>query len=444
MRLYDRFSPRFITGRYSLLAGCLSLLFACPQTVWCIPPQVVFNGVATVFATGSEALNHPKGITVDNAGNVYIADTAHNQIVKATPGGSASALVITGLTTGLSGPEGVALDGSGNLYVADTGNNRVVEVNSAGAGSVVDVAGLTLSAPRGVAVDASGNLYIADTGNNRIVNLPAGGSAAAYNITGLGTALSAPLGLAEDVGGNLYIADSGNNRIVKVTTGAAGAAVSITGLGTALSTPTGIAVDSVSNLYIADSGNNRAVKVTSGGAGSVPSTGSLSLNNPYAVAVDVSGQVYLADTANSRIAVLMTSAVAFGQLDVGASAGTSVTLPFTVGVAATLGSVQALTLGAPSQDFVLGAGTSCANGTTNTTCNVEVTFLPLSSGLRRGAVALFDQSNTLLAVVPLYGTGGAPLAVLSPGTASNIGTGGVSLSAPFQAAIDGAMKCCHR
>lgn len=196
-------------------------------------------------------------------------------------------------------------------------------------------------------------------------------------------------------------------------------------------------MDSFANVLIADSGNNRVVTVTSGGAGSVLSTGALTLNAPLAVAVDVSGGVYVADTANSRVAVLMTSAVGFRELQVGAS-GESLTLPFTVGVAATLGSVQALTLGAQSLDFTLGAGTTCTNGTTNTTCNIEVHFLPLAPGLRRGGVAVFDLSNTLLAVVPIYGTGGAPLAALSPGTASIVSTGGVSLSSPFGATIDGA------
>ncbi|HEX6503546.1 MAG TPA: Ig-like domain repeat protein [Terriglobales bacterium] len=390
-----------------------------------------------VLDTGSTALNHPKGVVVDNEGNAYIADTAHNQIVKLTPAGSASALTITGLSTGLSAPQGLAIDGSGNLYIADTGNNRAVVVTSAGAGSVVDLGGVTLVSPEGVAIDASGNLYFADTGNNRIVKLPSGGAAAVLNITGLGTALSAPVGLAVDVAGNLYIADSGNNRIVKVTTGGAGSALSISGLGTALSVPSGVAVDSFANLFIADSGNNRVVEVTSG-AGSVLSTGSLTLNAPVGVGVDISGLVYVADTSNSRVAVLMTSAVGFGELQVGASSGTSLTLPFTINAATTLGSVQALTLGTQSLDFTLGAGTTCTNGTTNTTCNIEVQFLPLAPGLRRGGVALFDQSATLLAVVSIYGTGGAPLAALSPGTTSIISTGGVSLNYPFAAAIDGS------
>jgi len=419
-----------------LLAGCLFVVGT--PTLWGMPPSVVFNGVATVLDTGSTALNHPKGVLVDNAGNIYISDTAHNQIVKRTPAGDASALILTGLSTGLSAPEGLALGGSGNLYIADTGNDRVVVVTPAGAASAVDLGTVTLVSPRGLAIDASGNLYIADTGNGRIVKLPSGGAAGALNITGLGTALSTPVGLGVDVAGTLYIADSGNNRIVQVTTGNAGSAVSISGLGTALSAPTGVAVDSFGNLFIADSGNNRVVKVTSGGAGSVPGTGSLTLSSPDAVAVDVSGTVHVADTSNSRVALLMTSAVSFGELRVGALSGASLTLPFTINAAATLGSVQALTLGVSSLDFALGGGTTCANGTTNTTCNVEVQFLPFASGLRRGAVALFDQTNTLLAVVPIYGTGGAPQAALSPGTASIVSTGGVPLNYPFQAAVDGA------
>lgn len=118
-RSYARVSSRFITTLHVLLAGLLCL-FVCTPVVWCIPQGVVFNGVAAVLDTGSEALNHPEGVIVDNSGNVYIADTAHNQIVKVTPTGSATVLTITGLSTGLSAPESLALDDSRNLYIADT------------------------------------------------------------------------------------------------------------------------------------------------------------------------------------------------------------------------------------------------------------------------------------------------------------------------------------
>src|SRR5208337_4105510 len=40
-------------------------------------------------------------------------------------------------TTGLNAPAAVAVDTAGNLYIADTGNNRVVRVTPAGAQSTM-------------------------------------------------------------------------------------------------------------------------------------------------------------------------------------------------------------------------------------------------------------------------------------------------------------------
>src|SRR6185437_16049079 len=106
LRTCRRIHFRFLAHTYLALL----LFLVCASTVWGIPPAVAFNAVATVLDTGSAALNHPEGVTVDSAGNVYIADTAHHQIVRVTPDGNASAVTITGLSTGLSAPEGLALD----------------------------------------------------------------------------------------------------------------------------------------------------------------------------------------------------------------------------------------------------------------------------------------------------------------------------------------------
>lgn len=430
-------SPDSIFRSYShlLLAWVFCAAMVLVGPLHAIPISVVFNGVITTLDTGSATLNHPAGVAVDSSGRVYIADTSHNQIVVLSAAGNGSVVSMTGLSPALSAPAGVAVDEAGNLYICDTGNNRVVKV-TAGTPSVMNLNPITLSNPQSLAVDSAGNLYIADRGNNRIVKVPDGGTAAALNITGLGTALSAPTGVAVDPAGNLYIADLGNNRVVKVTTGGAGSAVSISSV--TLTAPEGVAIDPAGVLYVADTGNNRVVKVTAAGAGSVVSTGSVTFTQPKAVGLDVSGTIYIADTSNSRIVTAMMTAVDFGSVQLGASSGNAVTLPFTVSVSSTLGSVQALTLGAPSLDFTLGAGTTCSNGTTNTTCTVDVTFFPLAAGVRRGAVMLFDQSQNPLLMVPLFGTGSAPLAALSPGAASVISTGGIALSSPFQSAIDGS------
>ena len=105
----------------------------------------------------------------------------------------------TDLSTGLFAPTGIAVDKSGNLYVADTGNNRVLRYPQPFAQTSqllpVDLilgqrdfsgrsANQGLSTPTaktlaitnqfiGLAFDDSGNLYVSDGLNNRVLRFPA-------------------------------------------------------------------------------------------------------------------------------------------------------------------------------------------------------------------------------------------------------------------------------
>lgn len=275
-----------------------------------------------VLATLSD-LDQPAGVVLDGAGNMYIADSAHNLIRKvAAPVAPATTGIITkyagtGVSSytgdgGLAGnaslnsPMGVALDGAGNLYVADTGNNVVRKITLA-TGIITTVAGsgvqgfagdggaavdAKFSQPAGITLDASGNLYIADTSNQRIrkVNAATGiiatvagnGNPSAFG-DGKGTysgdggpatsaGLSLPYGVAFDASGNMYIPDSANYRIREVNTsgiistyvGNGDPAYSGDGgpaLAAALNTPSGVAFDPAGNLYIADTQNTAIRKV---------------------------------------------------------------------------------------------------------------------------------------------------------------------------------------
>ncbi len=308
----------------------------------------------------SAQLNNPNGLAVDAAGNVYIADTSNNRVRKVTSSGVISTVAGTG-TSGFSGdngpatnaqlrsPASVTVDAAGNFYIADN-FNRVRKVNSSGVISTVagngsfgytgdGVAATTaaLNSPSGIAVDAAGNLYIADTSNNRVRKVVAA-SGAISTIAGNGTnnfsgdggpatsaQMNSPFGVTQDSSGNLYISDSGNNRIRKVTTSgiistfAGNGASGFSGDGglaasAQLSGPAGLAVDAAGNLYIADVNNNRIRKVTPAGiistvAGSSsqgfagdggPAT-SAKLTLPEGVAVDATGNLYIADMFNNRI-----------------------------------------------------------------------------------------------------------------------------------------------
>ena len=298
----------------------------------------------------------PRGVALDGAGNLYIADLLNHRIRKVDAAGVISTVAGAG-STGESGggfggdggpavaarlnfPVGVAVDGSGNLYIADTDNDRIRKVDAAGVISTVAGGGYggdggpavaaQLDWPFDVALDGAGNLYIADWLHNRIRKVDAAGviSTVAGGGSSLGDGgpataaqLNFPEGVAPDGAGNLYIADTYNNRIRKVD--AAGVISTVAGGGSSLgdggpataaqlSGPSGVAVDGAGNLYIADRGNRRIRKVDAAGVISTVAGGGSSLgdggpataarlNFPVGVALDGSGNLYIADTDNNRI-----------------------------------------------------------------------------------------------------------------------------------------------
>jgi sugar lactone lactonase YvrE len=427
------------TKRMLRLAPGLVVLLA-SGSVWGTAPTS-FNGISKLIPHGSVNLNIPEDIVVDSQGNVYVIDLGNDYLVAVSASGVVTTQTFSTLG-GLSSPAALAVDASGNIYVADSGNHRVVEL-AAGVESVVDTGALldaSTGNPDGLAVDIAGDLFIADAHANDIVEVPASGSGAVLYTFSLGTSLSAPQGLAIDSTDHLYIADPGNNRIVTVTPGQVGAPLNIS-CGTALSGPLGVAVDGSGSVYIADTGNSRIVKVTNLGTCSVLAT-TQTLSHPAGVAVDTwGGSVYIANSVLANLVELLESPVAFGHVPVGSSSPATLILPFTVGGATTLGSVKVLTMGTASLDFTVVSNlTTCHVLSTAGPCNVNVQFSPTAPGLRMGTVVLFNNAspNVPILTVPIYGTGDAPLAALTPGNASVVSTGIVPLNSPTQIALDGA------
>ncbi len=349
------------------------------------------------FGIGAKGFNAPLSLAVDpTTGNLYVADFGNNRVLRyPSPFDNPSQIepdtvygqpnfttFAAGATaSSLNQPRVVAVDLAGNLWVADTGNNRVLRFGAAilnnPAPVIADTVigqkdftstlanqGGTTSAtgfdtPAGLAVDAQNNLYVADFNNTRVVKFTApvaGPAPAASAVWGensftargvpqpaTNASLGGPQGLSVDGNGNLYVAVPRDNRVLvfptantstgtvannvfgqaDFTTTTANTNVFPQASASTLSGPSDVKVDSSGNVFIADTSNNRVIRIPAGsksanqvwGQGNFVSNGAnqikpSSINFPYQMVIDYSQApyaLYVSDTKNNRVLVWKNS-----------------------------------------------------------------------------------------------------------------------------------------
>jgi len=432
------FSPVLAGNRYGaieLLDGSGNVMSTAFIQGDGIGPQVTFlPGMESTITTD---VSGPGGIAVDGAGDLYIADTYNNRVLKETlSNGVYSESTLS--TSSLSSPAAVALDGSGSLYVLDSGNSRVLKETPESGGYVeTTVPTSALNYPGGLTVDASGNLYIADTGNNRV--LMESLSNGAYTETTIPTSsLSIPNGVTVDSHGDVYIADSGNNRVLRENL-SSGAYNETTVSTSPLNYPVQVALDSTNNIYIVDPDNYRVLKETVSGssyAESVVTTSSLSW--PYGVTIDGAGNIYIGDSGGNRVLKEDLSdppSLSFASTAPGTTSSDSpqtvildnsgnATLTFPVPASGSNPSISdnftldsSVTSACPlvssgaSSPGTLAAGQSCA---------LPVSFSPSSTGTFTGSLVIGDNAlnATSTQAIQLSGTGSdSQMSSMSPHSA---------------------------
>jgi len=123
-------------------------------------------------------LNFPNGIVVDAQGNIEVTDSNNGRLVVFSPYGKMLATINQGVGEGDLGlPRGAAVDDAGRLFVVDTADHMVrlytideskvlpTYVGSFGGEGQVDG---RFEYPNGVATDQRAHIYVTDRENNRV------------------------------------------------------------------------------------------------------------------------------------------------------------------------------------------------------------------------------------------------------------------------------------
>lgn len=319
------------------------------------------TGTAASFQFGT-----PSSAAVNTSGTIFVADPGNHVIRQITAAGVVTTFAggmgvsgstnDTGTAARFSGPRGIAVDGAGNLYVADTANHTIRMITPAGlvttlagapgtAGAADGTgAAARFTSPIGIAADRAGaggaavNVFVADTQNHTIrqvvvatgaVTTLAGTAGASALTNGVGAAarFNGPAAIAANSAGTtLHVVDRANNVIRQIavaggtgtvtTLAGSGAAGSADGTGTAatFNQPTGIALDSAgTSLIVTDTFNHTirsitistgAVTTLAGAAGTTGNTNGLStaarFNFPSGVGVG-NGATYVIDATNQLV-----------------------------------------------------------------------------------------------------------------------------------------------
>lgn len=333
-----KFSPA--NNRVSTLAGS------------CAEPGGA-NGIGT-----SARFNSPRGLVLDGAGNLFIADSGNNMIRKlvlatqtvSTFSGAGSQGSADGTATSAqyNKPSGIALGPGGFLLVADTGNHIIRKLNP-NDGSVVILAGIagtlgagdgpmltaTFNQPVGVTMTMAGPIYVTDMGSHLLRKLDSMNVATVLGINsgggyaegGPGVAqFKSPTGLFALDANTLLLTDSGNHMIRRISLGTMASTMALAGAAgvtgaedggfavARFNTPSAVVGGGGSTVFVADRQNHvvRALDLnansvsTSAGLAPHPGTedgvGFLArFNGPLGVGSDEQGNLYIADSGNHTI-----------------------------------------------------------------------------------------------------------------------------------------------
>jgi streptogramin lyase len=287
----------------------------------------------------------PSGLCIDQAGNLYVADTGNHVIRKISTSGQVTTFAGTGVAGSQDGsalnaqffsPMGVCIDQIGNLYVSD-GCNIVRRIDTNGIVTTFPNpvnSGCTIGQ---IEVDPAGNLYVGSWATVRKVS--PSGTVVKLAGSGLNGAdgWGANVGVGIDTLNNIYaatlyqvwkIAPNGTAQLF-----AGGPSPYFTQRGysdgpgslSLFEVPQEAAADSANNIYISDGTRVRKIR-TNGWVSTLSGTGvpgyvnglasKAQFQNASGLCADGQGNIYVADAGNNCIRKISTVPVGSPPLQI--------------------------------------------------------------------------------------------------------------------------------
>ena len=174
-------------------------------------------------------------LAIDAEGNVFVVCQVSSNVFKITPDGEITEIidnVVIEIDDGeekevpylVNDPNGIAVDTAGNLFLAATESDVVLKITSDGESTVIigadgDGFGKLLAKPRSVAVDANGNVYVAGDETDNVFQITSEGVVTeilAATGDGLNT-LDAPYEVVVGPDDHVYVAGRGSNNVFQVS-----------------------------------------------------------------------------------------------------------------------------------------------------------------------------------------------------------------------------------
>ncbi len=401
------------------------------------PQGMIYPGTETTLTGGVAADLDTGAVATDGAGDVYVGNSS-GSILKETRANGGYTQSTFG--SGIGNLSAITVDGLGNLFVADSAQQQVVEeVLQPATGTYTQTPVFTASANGlgqvgAVAVDGSGTVYLGN-GSQLLKEVPYG-SGYVQSVVGAGFARIAAL--AVDGAGDVFAADSETGSIFKEVPGTGGT-YSQTAVVTGLGSVDGLGLDAAGTLYVAAPGvSDGVLRYAAAGNGAYQSLSTIAgFARPGGVALDGAGNLYVTAEANGsiglfRLDVADPETLTFALTATGnRTAAQTVTLTNIGNVPLSLSGIAT-----SSPNFLVDAATTTCTASGSlalaASCVAGVAFDPQLAGPITGTLNITDNTlNQLGAVqtVQLNAAGTGPVTVGVANISIPYGTANATLTA---------------